>query len=86
MPSQYNGYFPFMDLNFMLSLGWVWRSRLTGWRAVMLSLFWAQIAAHTIYFYVSDPSRSFAYNYDLFLNLTFIGQCACVIVGARRAT
>lgn len=83
---HYNAYFAAMDATLAVSLSWVWRNRLSAWRAVLIALFLCQIAAHAHFFRTWAGSRDALWCYDATLNALYAGQLACVVWGRWRTS
>lgn len=78
----YNQFFPLIDAVTMITLAWVWRHTLNGWKVLLILLFCADCWMHVVFAAQGDRSHHARYAYDLALNVLYLGQLGCVLVPA----
>lgn len=77
----YNQLFPILDAAAAALMVWTWRRRLTAWKVALIALLEADGVVHVLYFRSGNTSFAARHAYDLRLNILYVGQLACVLMG-----
>lgn len=83
--------FPLIDLGAGSFFAFQWRTNLKWWSLALAVLFVAEMAQHAVYYALPNHGYMSRYSYDLYLNVNYVLQLACVafpslqIILVRRA-